>query len=129
MADLMNATPAVNSAVNFWAASIGFLLVDDEERLTGILSFGDLRQVAFEADVDELINASDIAHAAPAFLTADDSLERALRAMESSGENHLPVVDDDKRRRVVGIVHQVDALRAYNRALLQLQAEEHGERS
>ncbi|MEQ9639559.1 MAG: chloride channel protein [Alphaproteobacteria bacterium] len=111
------------------APATGFLLVDEDEGLTGMLSFADIRAVAFEADVDEQMNAKEIAHAAPAFLTAGDSLERALQAMETSGENHLPVVDDDKTRRVVGIVHQVDALRAYNRALLQLQAEEHGVRS
>jgi CIC family chloride channel protein len=49
--------------------------------------------------------------------------------MEQAGENHLPVVDGAESRRVVGIIHQVDALRAYNRALLQVQAEEHGERT
>lgn len=111
------------------APPTGFLLIDKEQRLTGTISFADLRQIAFDSDVDDLINARDIAHASPSFVAAEDSLERALQAMESAGENHLPVVDSTDSRCVVGIVHQVDALRAYNRALLQVQAEEHDERA
>jgi CIC family chloride channel protein len=111
------------------APPTGFLLIDAEQRLTGTVSFADLRQIAFDADVDDAMPAQEIAHATPSFVAADDSLERALRAMEQAGENHLPVVDGAESRRVVGIIHQVDALRAYNRALLQVQAEEHGERT
>jgi CIC family chloride channel protein len=110
------------------APATGFLLVDEAGRLTGTITFADLRTIAFESGLDDLVNARDIAHAEPTYLIADDSLERALQMLESAGGNHLPVVDDTAHRRIVGILHQSDVLRAYNRALLQLQAEEHDER-
>ena len=56
----------------------------------------------------------------------DDSLEKALKLMESSGEEHLPVIDTVHTSVVVGFVHEKDALMAYNDALMEYQAELHG---
>jgi CBS-domain-containing membrane protein len=36
------------------------------------------------------------------------------------------VLSDLEDRRMVGIVHQVDVMLAYNRALLRVHREEHG---
>jgi hypothetical protein len=52
-------------------------------------------------------------------------LEDTLKAMEGSGEDCLPIVEDDRTMRVIGIVHHRAAIVAYNRALLQARTEEH----
>jgi CIC family chloride channel protein len=47
--------------------------------------------------------------------------------MNRTGEEHFAVVADRESRRVVGFVHQVDVMAAYNRALIAARAEERGE--
>ena len=46
--------------------------------------------------------------------------------MESSGEEHLAVIDTVQTSAIVGFVHEKDALMAYNTALMEYQAELHG---
>ena len=102
-----------------------FVVVDDEERLIGTISFADLKHIGFDSSLDNLINARDVAHTqAPAPLLTD-TLENVLAVMDVSGEEHLAVIASAKDKRVLGVVHHSDVLRAYNRALLEAQAEEH----
>ena len=96
-----------------------------EGEIVGNITFADLKAVAFEASLDSLVNARDIMGLRPAVLMAGTDLEDALKAMEGSGEDCLPVVEDDGTMRVIGIVHHKAAVVAYNRALLQARAEEH----
>jgi CIC family chloride channel protein len=68
-----------------------------------------------------------VAHTQAPAPALDDTLEEVLAVMDVSGEEHLAVVAAAGDRSVMGIVHHGDVLRAYNRALLQAQAEEHDE--
>ncbi len=102
-----------------------FVVVDDGEQLIGTISFADLKHIGFDTTLDSLINARDVAHSqAPAPLP-DDTLEDVLAVMDVSGEEHLAVIEANDARRVLGVVHHRDVLQAYNKALLQAQAEEH----
>lgn len=104
-----------------------FFVTDFESRYVGEISFADIREVAFDTDVDPLINARDAARKVTA-IEGDDNLERVLTLMDASGENHLPVVDNAQDLVVIGILHHNRALREYNKALLSAHAEEHDER-
>lgn len=104
-----------------------FVVVDDDDRYVGTLAFTDLKHLGFDAALDELINARDIAHIHAPALLAGDTLEGALANMDVSGGEHLAVVADHGSRRVIGVVHHTEVLRAYNRALMEAQAEEHDE--
>jgi len=106
-----------------------FVVIDREDMLVGTLSFADLKHVAFDPGLDNLINARDVAHSNAPVLAPDDTLEQALAIMDVSGEEHLAVVTSREVRRVVGVVHHKDVMRAYNRALLDAQAEEHDDAS
>jgi len=102
-----------------------FVVVDDGEQLIGTISFADLKHIGFDTTLDSLINARDVAHSqAPAPLP-NDTLEDILAVMDVSGEEHLAVIEANDGRRVLGVVHHRDVLQAYNKALLQAQAEEH----
>lgn len=102
-----------------------FVVVDDRDDLVGTISLADLKHIAFDDGLDSLINARDVAHSqAPAPLPSD-TLEEVLAVMDVSGEEHLAVIAAVDDRKVLGVVHQGDVLRAYNRALLEAQAEEH----
>ncbi|NQV61114.1 MAG: chloride channel protein, partial [Alphaproteobacteria bacterium] len=91
------------------------------------ISFADLKHIAFDNDLDSLINARDVARTQAPAPQLDDTLEAVLALMDVSGEEHLAVVTDAGDRGVLGVIHHGDVLRAYNRALLQAQAEEHDE--
>ncbi|GIL01029.1 MAG: chloride channel protein [Alphaproteobacteria bacterium] len=58
-------------------------------------------------------------------LKADDTLEQALRLFDTSGHDRLPVAGDGDPARLVGWASQVDALRYFNRALVEASQEEH----
>ncbi len=104
-----------------------FLVVDAHDRLVGRLGFTDIKEVVFDAGLDALINVRDVARRDPVVLLPDDDLEHALALMEASAEDHVPVVEDEAGMKVVGVVHQREVLLAYNRALMEVRAEERGE--
>ena len=57
----------------------------------------------------------------------EDSIEHAIRLMEQTGDEHLPVVANNDDKLMIGFVHEKDAMMAYNRALLELHSEERGD--
>ena len=58
-------------------------------------------------------------------LTANETLETALRAFDTLGADSLPVVDSHDRSRIVGRISQAHALRAFNKELIATSVEEH----
>ncbi|MXQ11745.1 hypothetical protein [Microvirga makkahensis] len=48
----------------------------------------------------------------------------ALRAFDACGREHLPVTDARDHARVVGVLEQAEALKAFNAALIDAAAEE-----
>ena len=102
-------------------------VVDDNDRLTGSLSFTDIKDIAFESGLDHLINARDAARPHPIYVERLESLEKVLGIMDSSGLLYVPVIDNAENMRVVGLVHHRRVLTEYNKALIDMHAEEHGE--
>lgn len=60
-----------------------------------------------------------------AWLTPDDTVESALRAFDKTGLNRLPVVESGDTSKLAGWAEQVDALNAFNDALIEASREEH----
>ena len=62
-----------------------------------------------------------------AFLTRSDTLETALPLFEQIGGGMIPVVEEQESGppELLGALFQVDALKAYNRALAEVAKEEH----
>ncbi|RME98620.1 MAG: chloride channel protein [Alphaproteobacteria bacterium] len=59
------------------------------------------------------------------WLTPDDTVEAALRTFDSAGQHRVVVVDPDDTRKLLGWAEHLDALNAYNRALIAANVEEH----
>jgi len=59
------------------------------------------------------------------WLMPGDTLERALRAFDRTGHEKIAVVSGRDETRVVGYATRVDALTAYNKALIASHVEEH----
>lgn len=59
------------------------------------------------------------------WLTPEDSIEAALRAFDREGRHRIAVVDAADTSRLVGWAEHLDALNAYNKALIEAHVEEH----
>ena len=99
------------------------LLVVDDGILSGTITLADLTEGALDGSLDGVLNAAAVARKHPPVAEADSGIDQALRLMRESGEEHLPVVESRATMRLVGFLHQVDVLVAYNRALMAARKE------
>lgn len=74
------------------------------------------------ADLDE--RPPPLEEGAPRLLTSD-TMERALRIFDETGDDEIPVVRAAALSQTVGYARQVDALRHFNEALIDASIEEH----
>lgn len=87
------------------------MVVDDAQRLLGVVTAGDLRRLVRRDELAWLhVPVSQIMTREPRTADADELGSAALYRMQDSGIMALPVVDETGR--VVGIVHLHDLLRA-----------------
>ena len=98
-----------------------FPVVNREEELTGILSFQDIRQHIFEAELENLVVAKDIATTRVTTVTPSDNLKDALSKLAYRSVEQLPVVDARDPRKLVGILTRRDIITAYNKAIFKYE--------
>jgi CIC family chloride channel protein len=96
----------------------GLVVADSEGHLAGFVTISDLER-ANEADLPGDTPIEAIATGRDALVVAEsgESIGDALARMGARGLRRLPVVATDDPRRVVGIVHRNDIVRAYQLAL------------
>lgn len=87
---------------------------------------GVMRALNSDVEVDQEACAAMIAQGI--YVEADDTLDKAMPLFEQGSSNFVPVVQFTKKEgppELRGAVFHVDALRAFNRALAAVAAEEH----
>ena len=85
-------------------------VVDEERRLLGVLTSGDLTRLMEREEHFFPISVSQVMTKTPRTTEPDQLAAAAVGVMERAGVMALPVVDDDGR--VVGMVHLHDLMRA-----------------
>ena len=105
-----------------------FVLRGDGE-LFGTITLSDLSDVAFDKEVDNLINAGDVARLHPPLLYIDDDLQTANKLVRDCGEHYIAVVESQEDLTFRGTLHETDLMTAYNRALVEIRHEEHNGRA
>jgi len=98
-----------------------FPVVDREGRLTGIISITDLRRAMADSNLHPLLIAKDIAVEGVATVTAEDSLNTALRLMAHIDVRELPVVSREEPGKVLSIISRKDITRAYHEEIERLK--------
>ncbi len=96
-----------------------FPVVDGEGKLTGTLSFQDIRRLLTRTDVDQLIIASDIAHPNPPTVHPEETLDKALQRFGPRDIAFLPVVEDKPDGKLVGVLRKNELTQYYNRQLVE----------
>ncbi len=84
------------------------IVVNDENRLLGILTDGDLRRALIRQKDIQSMKVEDAMTVAPKSIDEESSAAEALGVMELYGITHLVVVDRDNRLR--GLLHLHDLL-------------------
>ncbi len=96
-----------------------FIVVDQDERMVGLLSNEDLRVLDRRTaeDLGPLTIAADMCERDVVSVLPGESLAEALARMDQHGFRQLPVVSPEDRRRVLGILERRHVIAAYQRAL------------
>jgi CIC family chloride channel protein len=96
-----------------------FPVVDDDFKLTGILSFPNLRPILFEDTLADLLVVGELADK-PVSVGLHESLYEALIKFIRTGYGQIPVIDADEQGRLVGVLSLQELVRAYHLAILRL---------
>jgi CIC family chloride channel protein len=95
------------------------IVVDENGRLQGLITFQDIRQAMTRRELDDLIVACDIVHRDIETLTPASTLEEVMNAFNVRGIHVLPVVDNLASRKVVGIIRKDKLMEFYNQKLTE----------
>ena len=96
-----------------------FPVLDDHNKLIGILSFNDYSEAIFDEDLKDLVVARDLATTELVTVSLDDNLYTALQKISSKDFAVLPVVAAEDPTKLKGVVSRRDIIGAYNKAVLK----------
>ncbi|MEJ2200627.1 MAG: chloride channel protein, partial [Desulfuromonadaceae bacterium] len=98
-----------------------FPVLNHADELIGILSLRDLKVVLAEmGDLCELVVASEIMCKEVYTLSLGDNFETAFKVFEGRAFSTLPVIDQQRPGRVVGLLKKSTLMLAYNQKVLKL---------
>ena len=99
-----------------------FVVLDEQEELSGVLTLWDLRQVLGpREEAAATVPARDLKTSEVVTIHPEDDFETAFHLLEKKNFSSLPVVLPPRDKVVVGILKIEDALTAYNQRLLKEQ--------
>jgi len=93
-------------------------MIGEDGGLKGIISFSDIRSALQEEGLEYLVIARDVATTDVITITPSDSIQDALYKMGRNGISHLPVVEEDDNRKIIGTLNKKEVMAVYNKAVL-----------
>jgi CBS domain-containing protein len=112
-------TPLSAVVSHFLEAPITALyVVDAQQRLVGVVSLHDIKDLLSERSVDDLVLAHDLM-VRPVSVACDDRLAECMARFTEAGNEALPVVADESWRRLVGRISRRDLVDLYDREVLR----------
>ncbi len=91
-----------------------FPVVDEEEKLVGIITLDDIRDMMFDEVARENTLVSSIMCDPPAFISSSDSMQSVMNTFEITGAWNLPVINEGK---YVGFVSKSRIFNTYRTKL------------
>lgn len=73
-----------------------FPVVDEEQRLRGIVLLDDIREVMFKPELYESVKVSDLMHSPPGYVDIQDSMDVVMKKFSDTGAWNLPVLRGEK---------------------------------
>ncbi len=97
-----------------------FAIVDNDQKVSGVLTMDDVRQLLFISD-PETVRIVTLMKAPPAFINIDDETSKAIKIFDETGSWQLPVID--KEEKFIGFISKSNILSQYRR-LMQAYSED-----
>ncbi|MPQ46028.1 CBS domain-containing protein [Marinifilum sp. N1E240] len=97
-----------------------FPVVDEEEKLLGIVLLDDIRNIMFNPEMYDDTYVRNLMIMPPAILDADAPMEKVMRRFEETGAWNLPVTQDEK---YLGFVSKAKIFNVYRRVLVHFSDE------
>lgn len=95
------------------------VVVDENGRLQGLISFQDIRSVVASRELDSLIVAHDLVQREIESVDATFDLEQVMSAFGVRGSRVLPVVENKTSGKAIGIIRKDDLIEFYNQKLVE----------
>jgi CIC family chloride channel protein len=92
---------------------MGYPVVDEKERLVGIITHHDIHDAIAEGKYDIRVKELESKHLV--VVQPDNSLEEAMDIMVSRDISHLPVVDPRDPKKLVGFITKGDVMKSHQR--------------
>jgi CIC family chloride channel protein len=100
-------------------------VVDDNNVVGAVIDYADVDNALMNREDSVPLDAAAIGQPLVDVLLPTDNLETAQEKIAATGRSTLPVVRDRVSMDLCGVLGELDIARAYNRALLQVRADEH----
>ena len=98
-----------------------FPVMDDSSRMIGIFSSTDIRGVLFAPEIEHLVVMQDIAKSEVVTATLTEDLNSVLQKFTFKNIDSLPVVQEDDRGILIGMLSRRDVIAFYNRQIQRLR--------
>ncbi len=95
-----------------------FPVTDDDNRLVGILGYGELREVLTSERPETALTARDLMRTPPPVSYPDETLTEVTEKFTLAGVGRLPVVSRTDPAELLGVIFHSDVLAAYQRVVL-----------
>ncbi len=103
----------------------GFPVVDDSKDLVGVISLQDIERALSTMEISDK-TAADIATTSDLLISyPDESMGTALRRLATRGVGRLPVIENKRSKKLVGVIRRGDVIRAYNHAIVKKAQHQH----
>ncbi len=99
-------------------------VLDQTGTLVGIIRYGDLQDVLFDPEANNLICAQDMAAPVDQVLYAEDSIADMRPSLQDGLDDCIFVITCDEERRLIGVVRRREALRYYAKSGILEEDEE-----
>ncbi|MFZ5828262.1 MAG: chloride channel protein [Bacillota bacterium] len=121
--DVVHETDTVGDVIAFMQRThhTGFPVLDDEERLVGIISLSDIRRIPLHGRLERKVSSVMTRPVIAVPPTAN--LEMVTQIMTQRDIGRVPVIDPDGDDRLLGFITRSNILNAYNTKLLEREAQ------
>jgi CIC family chloride channel protein len=99
--------------------SNNFVVVNEKEEITGVLTFLDYYDNLFNGNLDDRMTVKDIMTKDVVTVSIDDDLGTAMEKITTEDFSILPVVSADDPLKMLGILTRRDILEAYDQAVIK----------
>jgi hypothetical protein len=118
--DLLRKTKGIPQSANFDAVIAHiehshdntYPVVDDRQRVVGVIRYPLLSNVMFDGTVNQLVRAEDLVSDSAAVLYPDDPAARAFELFEDETDDCIPVITRDASNELQGVVRRSDVMHA-----------------